>query len=176
MKRLLWLVIYAWIALASSAQTSRLFEGDEYLGSSTVNDLMQDRWGRIWIATHGGLTRYDSQEFRTYNGNDGLVSNHVTRLAQDNNCIVVGTTNGVQRFSLATLQFQRIKLFSGNQEKSTCNVNALLRRRNCGVLRIGQGKMSVYLKGRTPMTHADRHDRGRPGGQYSDPLRLVSGL
>ena len=112
----------------------------------------------------------------------------------------------MQRFSLATLQFQSIKLFSGNQEKSTCNVNALLRRRNgdiliatsgvglfvmkpgameahysdelmydelidvkdmqeaadgtlwmaannCGVLRIGRGKMSVYLKGRTPMTN-----------------------
>ena len=106
----------------------------QYLGSSTVNDLMQDRWGRIWIATQGGLTRYDSHEFRTYNGNDGLVSNHVTRVAQENNCIVVGTTNGVQRFSLATLQFQSIKLFSGNQEKSTCNVNALLLRRNGDVL------------------------------------------
>ena len=77
----------------SSAQTEQFFPGDQYLGSSTVNDLMQDRWGRIWIATQGGLTRYDSHEFRTYNGNDGLVSNHVTRLAQDDNSIVVGTTN-----------------------------------------------------------------------------------
>ena len=188
------------------AQTEQFFPGDQYLGSSTVNDLMQDRWGCIWIATQGGLTRYDSHEFRTYNGNDGLVSNHVTRLAQDNNSIVVGTMNGVQRFSLATLQFQSIKLFSGEQEKSDCNVNALLRRRNgdiliatsgvglfvlkpsavearysdelmydelldvkdmqeaadgtlwmaannCGVLRIGHGKMSVYLQGQTPMTN-----------------------
>lgn len=206
LKQLYLIILLLAAGLYAPAQTEQFFSGDQYLGSSTVNDLMQDRWGRIWIATQGGLTRYDSHEFRTYNGNDGLVSNHVTRLAQDNNCIVVGTTNGVQRFSLATLQFQSIKLFSGNQEKSTCNVNALLRRRNgdiliatsgvglfvmkpgameahysdelmydelidvkdmqeaadgtlwmaannCGVLRIGRGKMSVYLKGRTPMTN-----------------------
>ena len=206
LKRLYLIILLLAGWLHAPAQTEQFFSGDQYLGSSTVNDLMQDRWGRIWIATQGGLTRYDSHEFRTYNGNDGLVSNHVTRVVQDNNCIVVGTTNGVQRFSLATLQFQSIKLFSGNQEKSTCNVNALLRRRNgdvliatsgvglfvmkpgameahysdelmydelidvkdmqeaedgtlwtaannCGVLRIGQGKMSVYLKGQTPMTN-----------------------
>ena len=206
LKRLHLIILLLAAGLHAPAQTEQFFSGDQYLGSSTVNDLMQDRWGRIWIATQGGLTRYDSHEFRTYNGNDGLVNNHVTRVAQDNNCIVVGTTNGVQRFSLATLQFQSIKLFSGNQEKSTCNVNALLRRRNGdiliatsgvglfvmkpgaveahysdelmydelidvkdmqeaadgtlwmaannrGVLKIGHGKMSVYLKGRTPMTN-----------------------
>ena len=206
LKRLYLIILLLAAGLNAPAQTEQFFSGDQYLGSSTVNDLVQDRWGRIWIATQGGLTRYDSHEFRTYNGNDGLVSNHVTRLAQDNNSIVVGTTNGVQRFSLATLQFQSIKLFSGEQEKSDCNVNALLRRRNgdiliatsgvslfvmkqgameahysdelmydelidvkdmqeaadgtlwmaannCGVLRIGQGKMSAYLKGRTPMTN-----------------------
>ena len=130
----------------SSAQTEQFFPGDQYLGSSTVNDLMQDRWGRIWIATQGGLTRYDSHEFRTYNSNDGLVSNHVTRLAQDDNSIVVGTTNGVQRFSLATLRFQPIRLFSGEQEKSDCNVNALLRRRNGDVLIATSGVGLFVLK------------------------------
>ncbi|MBQ3361599.1 MAG: helix-turn-helix domain-containing protein [Prevotella sp.] len=128
------------------AQTEQFFPGDQYLGSSTVNDLMQDRWGRIWIATQGGLTRYDSHEFRTYNGSDGLVSNHVTRLAQDNNSIVVGTANGVQRFSLATLRFQHVRLFSGEQEKSDCNVNALLRRRNGDVLIATSGVGLFVLK------------------------------
>ena len=142
----------------SSAQTEQFFPGDQYLGSSTVNDLMQDRWGRIWIATQGGLTRYDSHEFRTYNSNDGLVSNHVTRLAQDNNSIVVGTTNGVQRFSLATLQFQSIKLFSGNQEKSTCNVNALLRRRNGDILIATSGVGLFVMK------------QGAMEAHYSDEL------
>lgn len=205
----LFLIIFM-IALAvgrsSQAQTSRLFEGDDYLGSGMVTDLLQDRWGRMWIATQGGLTRYDSHEFRTYNSSDGLLNNHVTRLAQDNNDIVVGTTMGVQRFSLATLQFQDIRFFSGKQEKIICNINSVLRRHNGdiliatsglglfvlkhgstearysselmygeltdvkdiqeaedgtlwmaaannGVLRIGQNRIAVYLKGRTPMTN-----------------------
>ena len=145
-KRLHLIILLLATGLHAPAQTEQFFPGDQYLGSSTVNDLMQDRWGRIWIATQGGLTRYDSHEFRTYNGNDGLVSNHVTRLAQDNNSIVVGTMNGVQRFSLATLLFQRIRLFSGEQEKSDCNVNALLRRRNGDVLIATSGVGLFVLK------------------------------
>ena len=158
LKRLFIISLLLTGGLHSSAQTELFFPGDQYLGSSTVNDLMQDRWGRIWIATQGGLTRYDSHEFRTYNGNDGLVSNHVTRLAQDNNSIVVGTMNGVQRFSLATLQFQSIKLFSGNQEKSTCNVNALLRRRNGDILIATSGVGLFVMK------------QGAMEAHYSDEL------
>lgn len=209
MLKRLFLVIFM-IALAvgrsSQAQNLRLFEGDDYLGNSMVTDLLQDRWGRIWIATQGGLTCYDSHEFRTYNSSDGLLDNHVTRLVQDNNDIVVGTTIGVQRFSLATLQFQGVRFFSGKQEKTICNINSMLRRHNGdiliatsgiglfvlkhgstearysselmygeltdvkdmqeaedgtlwmaaannGVLRIGQNRIAVYLKGHSPMTN-----------------------
>ena len=158
LKRLYLIILLLAGWLHAPAQTEQFFPGDQYLGSSTVNDLMQDRWGRVWIATHGGLTRYDSHEFRTYNGNDGLVSNHVTRVAQDNNSIVVGTTNGVQRFSLATLQFQSIRLFSGNQEKSTCNVNALLRRRNGDILIATSGVGLFVMK------------QGAMEAHYSDEL------
>lgn len=131
--------------MSVSGQTTRFFPGDEYLGSSMVNDLLQDPWGRMWIATQGGLTDYDSHEFRTYRTGDGLVGNHVTRLAVDaQRNIVVGTTTGAQLYSPATLQFQQIRFLSGEQEKLKCNVNALLTRRNGDVL-IATSGIGVFV-------------------------------
>lgn len=159
MARHLYVIIFLLLLVVrpSLAQTSRLFDGDVYLGSSVVNDLVQDRWGCLWIATQGGLTRYDSHVFRTYTGHDGLASNHVTRLARDNDDMIVGTTNGVQRFSPRTLQFQSIRLSSRNQDKSMSNVNALLKRRNGDILIATSGVGVFVLK---PGEMEARYDDG----------------
>ena len=97
------------------AQTTRLFEGDVYLGSSMVNDLLQDRMGRIWIATQGGLTRYDSHEFRTFTLPQ-LTSDQVQRICEDRQGrLFVGTAAGLQRFDPATGRFTTIHLMSGSR-------------------------------------------------------------
>lgn len=120
------------------AQTTRFFPCDDYLESSVVNDLLQDSLGVIWIATQGGLTKYDSHQFHTYrhDGKSGtLIGNDVRRLTEENDGnLIIGTTTGVQRFSPTTLQFSDIHLFSGNQERNRCYINSILARRNGEVL------------------------------------------
>ena len=123
------------------AQTARMFEGDMYLGSSTVNDLMQDRWGRIWIATHGGLTRYDSHEFRTVTMPQ-LTSDQVQRICEDRQGrLLIGTAAGLQRYDPATGQFTVIHLMTGSRsqkqgvhDKTDCFISALCPRSNGDVL------------------------------------------
>jgi AraC family transcriptional regulator, chitin signaling transcriptional activator len=38
----------------------------EGLSNSSVNNIIQDRKGFIWIATYGGLNKYDGKTFKVY--------------------------------------------------------------------------------------------------------------
>lgn len=42
------------------------------LPSTTVHDIAQDRWGRMWFATRGGIAVYDGVSWRNYTVPDGL--------------------------------------------------------------------------------------------------------
>lgn len=57
------------------------------LSQVTVNDILQDSLGFIWLATENGLNRYDGNEIKHYyreRGNaDGLASDYFWSLAQD---------------------------------------------------------------------------------------------
>ncbi len=56
---------------------------DQGLVQIKVNDLLQDRKGYIWIATDGGLSRYDGKSFLNFTAKDGLGNNKCTRLFLD---------------------------------------------------------------------------------------------
>lgn len=60
----------------------------EGLSFSQVNDIVQDQYGFIWIATVNGLNRYDGHTFRVFTKNDespySLPDNHVKSLHPDN--------------------------------------------------------------------------------------------
>lgn len=59
----------------------------EGLPSNTVNDLMQDETGYLWMATSNGLCRYDGYNFITFEANPQVLrflqSNHVYHLVED---------------------------------------------------------------------------------------------
>jgi hypothetical protein len=42
---------------------------------SQANALCQDQQGHLWIATMGGISRYDGQHFTGFSMNDGLANN-----------------------------------------------------------------------------------------------------
>src|SRR5690606_30089809 len=67
------------------------------LPQSKVNDMLQDHRKQIWVATRGGISRFDGTSFHTYNRQQGLSSNNTTCLFQDSRKrIWVGSTdNGV---------------------------------------------------------------------------------
>src|SRR6202046_1874494 len=57
------------------------------LSMSTINSILQDSQGYVWLATEAGLNRYDGytvRQFRRDRGNEhGLASDYVWSIAED---------------------------------------------------------------------------------------------
>ena len=75
---------------AQAARRSYYFDNlgsEQGLQQNTVSALMQDRAGFVWIATQGGLHRYDGYTFRVFEQdperNDSLPDSFVTALGED---------------------------------------------------------------------------------------------
>lgn len=66
---------------------------------SQANALCQDKQGHLWIATIGGVSRFDGQRFTSYSMNDGLPSNPCLSIICDRKGqIWIGTQNGLSRY------------------------------------------------------------------------------
>ena len=64
-----------------------------------VNDIIQDSRGNIWIATGGGLCKFNGVEFINYTTKNGLNYPRLLSLAEDNNNnIWIGTLVGLNFF------------------------------------------------------------------------------
>ncbi|MEO8672123.1 MAG: EAL domain-containing protein [Tahibacter sp.] len=96
---------------AQAAQRDYYFRGlgsDEGLAQNTVLAIEQDRAGFVWVATQGGLHRYDGYTFRLYEHSahrpDSLPENFVTAVAEDSDGQMwVGlNTSGLVRLDPAT--------------------------------------------------------------------------
>lgn len=92
------LLIAGLLGLANAyASDSRLyfthFNSNSELSLNTVNCILQDRQGFIWIGTNYGLNRFDGIHFRQI---ENLPASTITTLAQDSTGLIwVGTTKGM---------------------------------------------------------------------------------
>ena len=71
------------------------------LPQSSVNDIIQTKDGFIWLATFGGLIRFDGVDFKTYDRSNtkGMRSDRVLTLYEDRNgAIWLGTEDGFLKF------------------------------------------------------------------------------
>ena len=88
--------------------------GEHGLAQNTVSALLQDRDGYIWVATQGGLHRYDGQDYRLFEQASGdpasLPDNFVTSLAEgDPGTLWVGTNSAyVAQLDLTSGRFRRL--------------------------------------------------------------------
>jgi ligand-binding sensor domain-containing protein len=72
---------------------------EQGLSQGLVNDMLQDREGFIWIATKGGLNRYDGYTFKIFTTDpqdtSSISSNTVSNLLEDKKGrIWIGTNDG----------------------------------------------------------------------------------
>jgi diguanylate cyclase (GGDEF)-like protein/PAS domain S-box-containing protein len=85
--------------------------GEEDLAQNTVNSILQDRTGFMWVGTQGGLHRYDGYRFVLYQHDPenptSLPDSFVTTLAEDEQGrLWVGTDGrGVARYDAAADAF-----------------------------------------------------------------------
>ncbi|MFT7695293.1 MAG: two-component system sensor histidine kinase ChiS, partial [Candidatus Latescibacterota bacterium] len=53
------------------------------LGGGRILHAIQDSRGHLWMATNGGLSRYDGRHFTTFSREDGLPANMILSVAED---------------------------------------------------------------------------------------------
>ncbi|MBN8861501.1 MAG: helix-turn-helix domain-containing protein [Sphingobacteriales bacterium] len=113
----LFLLIFSIYGNAAPAQTIAGFEAvstAQGLSQGLINDMLQDRDGFIWIATKGGLNRYDGYSFKVFTTDPqdaaSISSNAVSNLLEDSKGrLWAGTYDGgVNVYNKKTGQFLRI--------------------------------------------------------------------
>ena len=93
------------------------FEGltiQDGLCSNTVNDIVRDFDGFIWVATDDGISRYDGKKFRNYRNSERdtltLCSNRsIALLITKNKELLVGTSNGLNIYNPMVDRFERLQ-------------------------------------------------------------------
>src|SRR5690606_946497 len=116
-QRLAWWFLLLLALPATAARVDYYFQqldGDPGLAQNTVNALLQDAHGFVWIATQGGLHRYDGYGFELFQHGadqpDGIPDSFVTALASgpDADTLFVGTnTHYVAALDLGSGRFRR---------------------------------------------------------------------
>jgi diguanylate cyclase (GGDEF)-like protein/PAS domain S-box-containing protein len=135
-------------------------EGD--LAQNTVTAMLQDRSGFLWVATQGGLHRYDGYEFQRYQHRpgdaDSLPQSFVTALTEDSGGrIFVGTAqHGVARWEADSQRFVSIPAKSDESARREAITTILAD--------AGEG---IWIGSRFGLEHLAL------GGKRSDVLRLV---
>lgn len=98
----------------------------EGLSNSTVECILQDSKGFIWIGTRDGLNKYDGYEITVYKMNpknaNSLSDNYVRYIYEDRqNNLWIGTSNGLNLFNRHNGTFTRYK--HRNNESRTLSNN-----------------------------------------------------
>lgn len=109
LRRLLFIGIHLLICSSTFAQEVAVenyvvtqFGLAEGLPQSTINDIIQTSDGYIWLATFGGLVRFDGHQFITFNrsNTEGLEYDRVVSIFEDSNKNIWGASEqGVVRLS-----------------------------------------------------------------------------
>jgi len=126
--RLLGGIFGATIIFLSSISLAQTYQFKSYttedgLAQSQVLDMLQDREGYLWIATYGGVSKYDGRTFVNYTINDGLGSNQVRAIHQDQQGTMwFGTYGGgIARLLPDSLQQEGHKFQIYNEEHGLSN-------------------------------------------------------
>ena len=103
------LLVFVSSILSAQVQTGHFFPADQF-SSGLINDICQDRYGYIWIATDYGLNKFDGYRFTTYLHDPAdtltLCNNVVGCMFCDNDGqLWVGTSKGLDRYDYATDEF-----------------------------------------------------------------------
>lgn len=122
---------FAFAQIGSGNETISTAQG---LSQGLINDMIQDKEGFIWIATKGGLNRYDGYTFKIFTNDPqdttSISSNAVSNLLEDSKGrIWIGTYDrGVNVYNKKTGRFLRLAKKSGDSSGLSSNriVSAML--------------------------------------------------
>jgi Two component regulator propeller len=110
-------LVLCWTSIVSLGQQYSFRDYVDGLGNLSVNGLLQDREGFLWIGTESGLYQYDGSRFWKFGVKDGLPSEFVRALTLDRDGrLWIGTRDGLafrggqRTFSTVTYQQQNLTI------------------------------------------------------------------
>jgi ligand-binding sensor domain-containing protein/signal transduction histidine kinase len=112
------------------------FSTNQGLSNAFATDILQDKYGFIWIATQNGLNKFDGTGFVQYyyqlDDPHSLSDNLVTSLAEDTlGNLWIGTKNGLCRYERSTNDFIRFSTSAYSKPRLSDNyVRALYADKN----------------------------------------------
>ena len=131
-------VFYKFTFAQSDSVRIKYFTLEDGLSQVTINDIIQDNFGFIWLGTQNGLNRFDGQKFKQYKYNEqdsmSISGNFVSKLLEDSTGkIWIGTNgDGLNYYDKNLDAFQRIKLKYA--EQSTNEIISALAMDNKGTI------------------------------------------
>ena len=166
-KQLLTVLLPLLCGLQSWGQMGRLYDVDNQLPSSFVNEVFVDHDGLLWGATRNGLFRYDGYQFRIFSkeNGSGLRSNYVNCLAQNRQGqMYFGMFDAVQTFDGGG--FADVHLYDLDGREVPCYVECFLERSN--------GEMLVGTSGHGILRQTTSSASGNKAQGSNDKAQLAS--
>lgn len=139
----LWLLLTSGNALYAQQYNFRNWTLEHGLPQSKVVAILQDEKKHLWVATRGGISRFDGVDFQIFTKRNGLSSNNITALFQDSRQLLwVGTAdNGLNSFD--GLHFTHYGQKSGLPEEGITSVTESSQ----GIIWVSTANGLYYLKG-----------------------------
>ncbi len=132
-------------AQASSNLGRQSWSTENGLPQNSVHAIFQSRDGYLWIATEGGIVRFNGVEFKTFQHEDSpaITSDDISCFAQGNDdALWIGTADGVLRYSQGS--FQR---YSTTQGLPSADVRSITARGSSVYVLTGAGLARFDGKG-----------------------------
>ena len=151
------------LPLSTYAQQGILFDANQQLSSSFVNQVYIDNDGFIWVATRNGLNKYDGYQFRTIkkeiSANMGMASNYVNYIMQDSRgTFYVGMYGALQSFN--GYRFQDIQVYDLQNRIMPPYVTCILERHS--------GEVLIGTSGHGLLQVTNAHQAHQIGGAIAD--------
>ena len=123
--KFLLLLIFILLYSASFSQKYNFinYSVEQGLAQAQPGSIIQDKYGMIWIATFGGISRFDGQTFYNYYKKDGLKSQFIyTLYSGKDDRIWLGMQDGIQSFD--GREFKTYSFPSGIKSNAVVNIRS----------------------------------------------------